>query len=363
MIRMTSARIDSIQGLRAIAALLVVVDHSMSIMISKGALLGIDANFAWLFGGIGVKIFFLISGFIMTVTTHDEFSAPGASRRFLWKRFLRVAPLYWIATTLYVARISLQGTPPHFVSLIFSFFFIPHRNDLGLMQPVYGLGWTLNYEMFFYLLFGIALQFKILKGMAGLIGSLIGLVLIVKLGSFAPSSGSAGSALEFWGDPIVLFFVGGILIGVLRIALARRGRLFPFGIYPALIGSLVCILAFIVHAFTASSTGAGWNLEIMACVVPVIICGLAADPIRNERFRWLPRALGDASYSIYLTHGFLIGPAQRLWFAAFGQHGAASFILAMIIFCGGIGLVSYRYVEKPLLKTLRGRMPATPQPA
>jgi exopolysaccharide production protein ExoZ len=358
---MSAARIDPIQGLRGIAALLVVVDHSMSIMISKDVLHGIDLNFAWLFGGIGVKIFFLISGFIMTITTHDEFGTPNASRHFLWKRLLRIAPLYWIATTLYAARLFLQGTPPHVASLILSIFFIPHRNDLGVMQPVYGLGWTLNYEMFFYVLFGIALQFNILKGMAGLIGSLIGLVLIVKLGAIALVPGFAGSMLGYWGDPIVLYFAGGILVGAFRIRLAGRGRLLPIGIYAAVSGALVCIFAYVVYVFTASSIGPAFNWEIAACAGPVMVCGLAADPIRNELFRPPLRALGDASYSIYLTHGFFIGPGEKLWLAAFGQHGAAYFVLTMIIFCGTAGLASYRYVEKPLLRILRGRMSGTPQ--
>jgi exopolysaccharide production protein ExoZ len=363
MIRMTSARIDSIQGLRAAAALLVVVDHSMSILIGHGALRGVGLTLAWMFGGMGVKIFFLISGFIMTITTRHEFAAPGASRRFLWKRFLRIAPLYWLATALYAARLTLQGTSPHLVPLIFSFLFLPYRNDLGMMQPIYGLGWTLNYEMFFYVLFGLALQFRILSGIAVVIGSLIGVVLVVELGTFALVPGSAASMLGFWGDPIVLFFVGGILIGAARIGLTDSGRLLPIGIYQALTAALACILAYIVYVFTFFSADPGSNWEIAACAGSVIFCGLAADPTRNERFRPLIRALGDASYSIYLTHGFLIGPGQRLWFATFGQHGAPFFILTMIMVCGGVGLVSYRYVEKPLLRTLRGRVPGTPQTA
>jgi peptidoglycan/LPS O-acetylase OafA/YrhL len=358
---MASARIDSIQGLRATAALLVVVDHSMSIMISKGALLNIDSNFAWLFGGIGVKIFFLISGFIMTVTTHDEFAAPNASRHFLWKRLVRIAPMYWIATTLYAARLYLQGAPPHLVPLIFSFLFVPYRNELGTMQPVYGLGWTLNYEMFFYVLFGLALQFRILSGMSGVIASLIGLVLIVNSGIFVPAPGFAPSMLVFWGDPIVLFFAGGILIGALRVRLAGSGRLLPIGIYTALAGALACILAYIVYMFAGLSANQSFNWEIAACAGPVIFCGLAVDPIRNERLRPLLRALGDASYSTYLTHGFLIGPGQRLWFAVFGPRCAAHFILTMIIFCSVVGLVSYRYIEKPLLNILRGKNSGKPQ--
>lgn len=358
---MPAARIDPIQGLRATAALLVVVDHSLSIMISKDVLHGMNLNFAWLFGGIGVKIFFLISGFIMTVTTHDEFGAPHASRHFLWKRLLRIAPLYWIATALYAARLCLQGSPPHLASLVLSILFIPYRNDLGAMQPVYGLGWTLNYEMFFYLLFGIALQFKILKGMAGLIGSLVGLVLIVKLGVVALVPGFAGAMLGYWGDPIVLYFAGGIVVGALRIRLAGRGRLLPIGINAAVGGALVIILAYVVYVFTASSTNPIFNWEIAACAGPVMLCGLAADPIRNELFRPLLRALGDASYSVYLTHGFLIGPGEKLWLTAFGPNGAAYFVLTMIIFCGATGLASYRYVEKPLLRILRGRTSGTPQ--
>jgi exopolysaccharide production protein ExoZ len=363
MIRVATARIDSIQGLRAAAAFLVVIDHSMSIMIDSGVIRGVNLNMAWMFGGIGVKIFFLISGFIMITTTRDEFAAPDASRRFLWKRFLRIAPLYWLVTALYATRLALQGASPHLVPLTFSILFLPYRNNLGMIQPVYGLGWTLNYEMFFYLLFGIALQFRIWGGMAGLIGSLIGVVLLVKWATLAFLPESIASMLGFWGDPIVLYFAGGILIGAARIGLGDRGRLLAIGIYPAMTAALACIFAYIVYAFTFFSSDPGSYWEIAACAGAVLFCGLAADPIRNERLRPLIRALGDATYSIYLTHGFLIGPGQRLWLAAFGQHGAAFFVLTMIILCGGIGLLSYRYFEKPLLRRLRGRIPGTVQTA
>jgi exopolysaccharide production protein ExoZ len=118
-----------------------------------------------------------------------------------------------------------------------------------------------------------------------------------------------------------------------------------------------------VCVFMALPADASANWEIAACAAPVIFCGLAADPIGNQRLRPGLRALGDASYSIYLTHGFLIGPAEKVWSAVFGHRGAMLFILMAIIFCGIVGLLTYRYVEKPLLRALRGTRPGTLQTA
>ncbi len=353
MIRASVTRIDPIQGLRAVAALLVVVDHSMSMMIENGTISGVEMSFAWMFGGIGVKIFFLISGFIMTTTMHGEFAKPRASSDFITKRFLRIVPLYWLATTLFAAKLAFQGSFPGFLPLTLSFLFLPHANHVGEMQPVYGLGWTLNYEMFFYLFFAIAIMFPVIPGLLGLVSTLTLLVIAVKFGFSTGFPSSIAPMINFWGDPIILFFVGGILIGALRIGLIRSDRLFRMGIYGALTAALICILAYVTFAFIGFGADPNSRWEIAVCLASVIACGLVADSARDERYRSAIRSLGDASYSIYLTHGFLIGTSARLWFRFFGSHGAPMFVAFMLIVSSFVGLLTYRFVEKPLLKALR----------
>ena len=117
--------------------------------------------FPWL---AGVDIFFVISGFIMVYASSRWFGSARAPRVFLAHRIARIVPLYWATMMVYLAVLLLtpwllnsEYLAPHFV--IASFLFIPAARPDGLVQPLYSLGWTLNYEMFFYALFAIAIAF------------------------------------------------------------------------------------------------------------------------------------------------------------------------------------------------------------
>nr|WP_232247679.1 acyltransferase family protein [Pseudomonas putida] len=115
-------------------------------------------------GDFGVDIFFVISGFVMWVTTEGKNKG---IREFWVSRILRVAPLYWVFTCVLVAAALLmpslffnsRAVDPVF--LLKSLFFIPALNpDVGDVTPVYTIGWTLTYEMFFYAIFGLSLALK-----------------------------------------------------------------------------------------------------------------------------------------------------------------------------------------------------------
>ena len=150
-------RLDTVQGLRATAALLVVVNHSVLTLIEKAGHDTAYQSVAWMLGSIGVKIFFLISGFIMTVAHHQDFGMHGAPTGFLRRRFMRIVPLYWLATAVYVIKINFQGASTPVADVLRSTAFIPYVNHAGIMEPVYGLGWTLNYEMFFYTIYALSI--------------------------------------------------------------------------------------------------------------------------------------------------------------------------------------------------------------
>ena len=113
-----------------------------------------------LFGGAGVDIFFVISGFIMVHTTMDRDDVTPWS--FMAGRISRIVPAYWVATFavfgIALVAPSLLRTPHLPVGeLLQSLAFIPFVKDSGLTQPLLFVGWTLNYERFFYLVFAMGL--------------------------------------------------------------------------------------------------------------------------------------------------------------------------------------------------------------
>src|ERR1019366_2869669 len=143
--------IHPIQYLRGIAALMVVWHHGV------GQLATLETYFPFRFGTSGVDLFFVISGFIMVVTTAGRDVTP---TEFIARRFVRVVPLYWVLTlalaaTALVAPSLFRSVTLTAVSLIQSLLFIPHfsPSHAGMIWPVLVPGWTLNYEMFFYVVF------------------------------------------------------------------------------------------------------------------------------------------------------------------------------------------------------------------
>ena len=194
--------VQSIQWLRGFAALLVVAFH-LSIA-------------PW--GPSGVDVFFLISGFIMWITTDQRELHPLAFYR---NRLLRIIPLYWLYTTLLalaIIAIPAAFTRLHFdwSHLLTSYLFVPAVSPTnGLVTPFLVQGWSLNYEMFFYAVFGATLVLPARLRIAKLSASLLGLIL---LGVWLQPASVVG---QTYADPLLAEFLAGVWIGWLW----RRGAL------------------------------------------------------------------------------------------------------------------------------------------
>src|SRR6218665_919655 len=142
----------TIQYLRGFAALFVLASHALLYPVVEHHL-----GYGRL-GWLGVILFFVISGFIMVaVTGEGRFSAPD----FLRRRFIRVVPMYWGATLLAAVlallapqffKTTIYDTGQLIQSLLFIPFYNPATEDI---RPLYKLGWTLNYEIFFYVCFAL----------------------------------------------------------------------------------------------------------------------------------------------------------------------------------------------------------------
>lgn len=289
-------KLDSLQALRAVAAVAVVTHH-----------IKLFGNGAW-----GVDVFFVISGFIMCYVTQDS------GRDFLLKRAIRVIPLYW-AGTLAVFALSLAGflrqTQPDWLHLTASLAFIPYGEF-----PVMFLGWTLNYEIFFYVLFAGSMAISHRHRAVIASGALVSLALL----------GQSGFA-SFYTDPIILEFAMGMAVHAIYASGWRPGRWWIAGL------GFLALLPFATDAVPLLGRPVAWG-------VPAMLAVLLLLDVRVPR---LAVALGDASYSLYLFHPYVLYVVNRLPLPDVIRAGAG------IVACCVAALLLYRWAELPATTALR----------
>jgi exopolysaccharide production protein ExoZ len=317
-----------IQYLRAVAALAVVLFHAAERSGEHFAI-----------GAAGVDVFFVVSGFIMIVISENRHLTPLG---FLKDRLLRIAPSYWIVTSIMVLG-SLAGLFPNLMldpaHLIASYLFIPVASpSTGEMWPILVQGWTLNYEMFFYLVFAASLLLARPLRIAAL-ALVFGTLVLV--GQFAAP---AGSIMDFYTRPIVLEFLAGAVIG----------RLWLAGHAPHPDTGLM-LIAFAILSFAAIYLLQS-NFNTWLCA-PLAIC-LVSGMLAVEKGGALPRIpalsyIGDASYSIYLWHTLAISVVVKAGMMA-GLPTAAIVWLGALL--GTLlGIVCYEGVERPLHHLIKHR--------
>jgi len=316
----------SIQYLRAFAALAVVTYHTLQWRAG-----GFDV------GRAGVDVFFVISGLIMWRMTSGGKVSPLA---FLWRRFTRVAPLYWLAT-LTVAAICaiwpnfLDNVLPGWGHLALSLAFIPHLDPRGLPFPTLPPGWTLDYEAIFYLVFAAALLAP-WRRRAGLVA---GALLIIV---------AAGIVLDnpvyiLGANPLLLEFAAGVAVARLAEMRVLRGRLLGAGLIAA------SLAAFAIPAVLGLWSEL-WRPLIWGLPAAMLVAGALSLETAGAVPRWRPlESLGDASYSLYLVHL----PATALVAHTLGWDRPALFIPVALIVSIAAGLACRVLVEKPLLRLLR----------
>jgi exopolysaccharide production protein ExoZ len=337
-------KLDGLQVLRAAAALLVVSEHSYDTFCARLNLPPVLQAGFWALSGFGVCLFFAISGFIMMHTSGRHFGRPGAPRTFLLRRLWRIVPLYWAMTLVEAAKLWATGGALTGGDILGSFLFVPYRNAAGLVHPVLEAGWTLNFEMFFYLAFAAALLLSLRSGVAALMTGFGGLVAIGALGRW---DAGASVPAAFASNPIILFFLAGIGVWAawtsgLRLRLPAAAWLL----------ALAALLAAGVAAAARDVDHDVWPL--LPAVGLALLIGLSAPAFRGGAAIRTAVLLGDASYSIYLTHNFFLGSAGRVA-ARLGLPASAwpLFVCATVVCAAAIGVLVHRWVERPLLRAVK----------
>jgi peptidoglycan/LPS O-acetylase OafA/YrhL len=354
----------TVQALRGVAAMMVVVGHSQSAIAGVvGAAGGRFARSALVPWGAGVDLFFVISGFIMIHASARLFARPGARGEFLRRRLVRIVPLYWLVTTIFLALLgaaSFKGGDafPSAGAILASYAFVPADTyGAGRLFPVFDLGWTLNYEMFFYALLMLVVAWPRGRALAAL-GLL--LAVLVGVGGLAPGD----TASWFWTRPIILDFALGAVVGALvaaRIELPGTAR-----VAVALVGAAV-LLADPTGLFNGplgTTVANDWPRVVMAGVpvAAVLAAALLGPEPALPRLAWPVMRIGDASYSLYLFHPFALIATEKLAQKLPAVHAAPGWLLvAMTVLAAlAIAFAAYRWIERPMTAALTRRLALRP---
>ena len=331
-----------IQSLRFLAAALVVLMHGTHYSVER-----LVAGPIFINGAAGVDVFFVISGFVMMMSSESLFSREGGWRTFAVRRVVRIVPLYWALLSLKVATLiflpaALSNTQISWTEVLASYLFIPHYNAQGAIAPILVVGWTLNFEMFFYAILAVTMSLR-----QDPYRLTIGILIALAIGAcFRPSQ---GSALLFYFDPIVLEFGYGMLI-------ARYVRSVP-GLSPRVgVGLLVMgVAALCVPVATAPGLTRAFVWGLPAASIVLGVCALERSLSSvPRRVLTVATKLGDCSYALYLVHP-LVGPLVPSVLAKAGVASTSLSVAGTLCVSVVAAWLVHVIVEKPTTQWLKGR--------
>jgi len=335
------SEISSIQYLRSLAVLMVVWVHA------KEQFHWLDTLFTSNLGVAGVDLFFVISGFIMVYTTHNRNITPA---RFFWRRILRIVPLYWFYTLLLVSIALLLPNVVRSVAIdwqhiTFSMLFIPQISPVfpNFYWPTLIPGWTLNYEMAFYFIFALALFLPEKYRILALGTTLLSLIVY---GNAADSENS----FDFYSELIILEFLLGSMLAKWYVA----GRIHKNNTY-----GYITILISIIFFIIAHEIQLGDRFYSSGIPALGVLYGALKLEYKENIFGRFIHEIGNASYSIYLSHIFTLGLLRAVWnkFLFTPSDNILLFGIAFMIIAISAstfaGWISYKLIEEKINNKLR----------
>jgi exopolysaccharide production protein ExoZ len=335
--------------LRAVAALGVVLYHVQHMLFNTAA---DGQDTVSKLGATGVDLFFVISGFLMMYVSYNRFRQPGSTRDFVKSRIIRIVPAYYVFTTLTVGILLLA--PQLYGQLrftasqtIFSYLFVLSRNNVGEIGTVVGVGWTLAFEAFFYVIFAILLRLPRAWCIPALsiffaAGFVVGQVWHIN---------AAWATVLI--SPLTFEFLFGCIIGLLF----RRGlTLAPWICWVAVAGGVGGLVV-------ASSFGLVPNdlspIRPLIFGIPAALIVVGAVFFERTVARSsIPRLLGnigDSSYSLYLSHQYVLAAIVAVIVPRVPKGSILFWAVAAlaVVLCLLFGSLFYRYFEHPTTERLR----------
>lgn len=330
----------TIQALRFFAAFSVVVLHGTFYTAERlDDSLGIYAV-----GANGVRLFFVISGFVMVVSSIGLLNQKNGWSAFGLKRIVRIVPMYWLVISiklviLLLAPAVIIHAELDWFYILKSYFFIPVQNANGELYPFLGVGWTLIFEMFFYALFALSILFRLRP-----LALLTPIMLFLAVASPFRSS-DWPIAMRFWCDPIVLDFLAGMIIARWYL----NGNAIPrWSSITLLVGGLLYLFVPFQRFHYLSLEGS--LTTTLAASIVVLGCITMEQTLKPFIPRWV-LFLGTASYATYLIHP-IVSPMVPHLFSKYGVALPSLSILLSVVIALVAGSLFHLYFEKPVTNTL-----------
>lgn len=328
--------LNNIQLLRAIAALLVILHHASPHYRAMGeTLVAIEMVSYW--GFAGVDIFFIISGFIMAYTAFNKERTLNNAKIFFKHRLFRIYLGYW-SFFIFAWLLIWFTNPAKLPSLDFiGSFFLTNTDMVELILPI---SWSLSYELYFYFLFLFTFLFSFNQLLKLIPTIFIILIAIVLLSHFSIIS------TNFFYSPFLLEFFAGVLLFQYKEYLMKSWIL--------LFSIIVVVIAYGYGVHYDAKNGL---YRVLTFGTGALFLTLAMLILEQKRIYSANRyfiALGDASYTLYLSHLIFI---NLFYFtggrAIFTQSGIVTPLLGLLtILVTSIifSLLYYKYIEKPLYR-------------
>jgi peptidoglycan/LPS O-acetylase OafA/YrhL len=340
-----------LQVFRGIAALLVVMAHGELIFyenLNKEFLFNLFA-----FGGSGVDFFFVLSGFIITYIHAQDIGRAAQLKSFILKRFIRIYPIYWlILTSKLIASIIFGYSNTNersFLEIIQAFLLFP-QDRVILSESFLGVSWTLSYELFFYLGFCFLIASK-----PKLYTPIISLWLLGVFLNFT-------HLLQLPVDNVLLQFLFSelhfeFILGCLAAYIVRNYQIKK-------LENLIYI-GLVFYTLAAINTNYGFLpiSDVIAYGISTTILVIGAFNLEKNHNLIIPPLLlllGDASYSIYLIHGFVMSNITKitiklnlLEIVTANEIRLSLFAIFNAVVAVAVGCIIYRLIEKSMLSSLR----------
>jgi exopolysaccharide production protein ExoZ len=337
----TGMKFGSIQIFRAIAANFVVLSHLRGIEGKYGGGYAVLPDWIGAAGPAGVHFFFVISGFVMV------FASQGVNWwTFLLSRITRIYPPYWVYTSIIVLILwtfpgQVSSDFHHPSSLFRSYVLLPDQS-----APLLTVGWSLIFEMYFYLVWTLVLAFAVRIQLALMLWTIFTFWLIFLKGAWSP-------VMETLSSPLTFEFIAGAIVALVASKHSAR-----FGSLILLIGLGGLVVGFLVYLRGPPNDMSLFTVFLFLVPFSMILySGVSAErkiKARASRLKWMT-VLGDASYSTYLSHALVLSALGRIYayFAVTGLMIECAFVIIALIVANVAGLASYFLLEKPILRISR----------
>lgn len=355
----TTPVITTLEACRGLAAMLVLCYHATAIFALPKYFAATPFDRFFAFGYSGVDFFFVLSGFIIIYVHHQDTGKAHRLLPFLYRRFIRIYPVYWLITCLMIPVFFLHPSFGHGYErepayLFKSLLLIPSKES-----PLIIVAWSLRYEVVFYLLFGLSFLNKT-AGMASVIlwQALVVLANIFIATGITPHNPNNPAEVPFMLNiRNVEFLLGGASALIVLYARPRNGLLY------ATAGAALFIATGLEDVY-----GPSFNLEfgylLYGLSAFVFVTGIASAEL-NGRVRVHSRlvlTLGGASYVTYLLHFPLLSLLAKGTLALHLNRLFSANVLFVAICAAIVCLCAlfHLLVEKPLLRSLRSLYPTDP---